>query len=93
MYKIIFLLIVIVLTFSCYSRDGLFDTEECSSQRNSEHAEYNQALVLLAANQCWSITEKNYNACANPLIFMLDGAECGQPGIPYPWYKKKKDHL
>ena len=87
--KILLVLVFHFTLLSCWSRDGLLDTEECSAYRNADIEDYYFNLAMYAGCLNSSRPEK-VDSCNIILLLIPGNRSCGEPGIPFPWYKPKK---
>ncbi len=85
-YSLIFVSLFFV---SCWSSDGLGDTEECSAYRNEDIDTFNMTVAMYLSCMNSSPPEKIYN-CNGLLLLIPGNRSCSEPAIPFPWYKPKK---
>lgn len=87
--KLVFTLSFHLLFFSCWSSDGLLDTEECSAYRKEDIDSFNFQIAMYA--QCInSSPPEKVSTCNLFLLLIPSSRSCSEPGIPFPWYKPKK---
>ncbi|MCB1190096.1 MAG: hypothetical protein H7A23_14455 [Leptospiraceae bacterium] len=91
MAKKLFLLLFFIF-LSCISRDGFFDSGECAQYRKDDGQVRNR--ILFSIVYCASLSEeaRRKDLICGAMLFgdiMDDDFGCGEPGIPFPWYKKK----
>jgi len=92
---ILLLIFSLSLFIKCWSSDGLWDTQECAMTRSSNSKSYRKNLNLYLVLGCANPTKENQSPCSivGYELFLSSSSDCGDPGIPFPWYKREKGSL
>lgn len=77
--------------FSCFSSEGILETEDAVNARNAEIQSYNNALIVYAANSCWIPQKKTEGECFFAFLELSSLHDsCRGAFLPYPWDRKDK---
>ncbi len=88
---VLVLLFCFLVFFSCFSSEGILETEDTVGARNLEIQTYNTSLILYTANSCWSPKKETEGICLTALGNIRNFHDaCRGAYFPYPWDRKNK---
>lgn len=96
--KNLFIIIIVYLNLNCFvSEDGLFDSQQCASMRESYEDYFYSALIMYIAADCINSNNFNNYGCQTALGkitgFTTSKICDDEPEIPFPWHKKRKKDI